>query len=373
MTLISICTILSFLLFLKASNDQKIIDCPVYGFSQKWKFKVNKRIVMLFAMVLIFISTMRYGWIDTYAYKEMYLLSRGNLEYVNSAPYGVEAGWLYLCYALNFISASPKLLLFLSAIIIIGAYVTIIQKYSCDPIFSLIIFYCLLYMDTNNGLRQMVASSLIIMAYPLLMERKVSKYIEFAIVVLLAMQLHTSAMVCFVVAIVVVGKPLNKKIKIALFFGVLFCLMPGVTNKVLGEIFKDSKYTNYLGMSGGMTFFRAFVTGILPAILALLYLNRCKIKNVLIGYKEGILINTLFVNTMFIIMGSYMQYWNRMGFYTAFAPIVLMPKLTYDMFVKDQRRLIKVLAIICYFLFFAYNIYVNVKYGAIKDFYFSWN
>ena len=93
----------------------------------------------------------------------------------------------------------------------------------------------------------------------------------------------------------------------------------------------------------------------------------------MVDYEEGILINIIFVNTMFIMMGSYMQYWNRMGFYTAFAPIVLLPKLAYDMFVRNQRSIVKGIAIFCYGLFFAYNIYVNIGYGAINDFYFSWN
>lgn len=66
-------------------------------------------------------------------------------------------------------------------------------------------------------------------------------------------------------------------------------------------------------------------------------------------------------------------YERLLGEESAFAPVVLMPKLAYDMFVRDQRRLVKVLAILCYFLFFAYNIYVNIGYGAIKDFYISWN
>ena len=149
--------------------------------------------------------------------------------------------------------------------------------------------------------------------------------------------------------------------------------MPGVMNQYIGDMFSDSKYLYYLDMSGGMTIFRAFVTGIFPAILAFLYLRKCKKYDVMIGYEEGILINILFINAMFIVMGIYMQYWNRMGFYTAFAPVVLMPKLAYDMFVRDQRRLVKVLAILCYFSFFAYNIYVNIGYGAINDFYFSWN
>ena len=122
-----------------------------------------------------------------------------------------------------------------------------------------------------------------------------------------------------------------------------------------------------------MTFFRAFITGIFPAILALIYYKKCKKNNVMLAYEEGIILNILLINTMFIMMGTYMQYWNRMGFYTAFAPVVLMPKLAYDLFVRNQRRLVKIIAIICYFLFFAYNIYVNIGYGAISDFYISWN
>lgn len=373
MFLISICTILCILVFLIGTNKQYVTECPMKGFDGKWKFRVDRKIVVLFAIVLICVSTMRYGWIDTYAYKEMYMASRGDLAYVNSAPYGVEAGWLYFCYFLNFFSASPKLLLFVSAIIIIGGYVSVIQKFSCDPIFSLIIFYCILYMDTNNGLRQMVAASIIMMASPLLMENKIWKYVIYIAIILIAMQFHTSASVCILVAIVVIGKPLNNKVKLAVLFGIIFCLMPGLINEYMGDLFSDSKYLYYLDMSGGMTLLRAFVTGIFPAILAILYLIQCKRGNVKIEYKEGILINILFVNSMFILMGSYMQYWNRMGFYTAFAPIVLMPKLVQGMFVREQRSLVKTLAILCYFFFFIYNIYVNIGYGAISDFYISWN
>ena len=373
MTLISICTVLCVFIFFIGTTRQYIVKSSIEGFSGKWKFKIDKKIFVIFAVILICVSTMRYGWIDTYAYKEMYLASRGDLEYVNSAPYGVESGWLYFCYFLNYFSANPKLLLFVSALIIIGGYVSVIQKFSCDPVFSLIIFYCLLYMDTNNGLRQMVAASLVIMSYPLLMDRKVWKYIAFMFVVVVAMQLHTSASVCVFIAIVVIGKPFNIRVKLAMLFGILFCFMPDIMSHYIESLFSDSKYLFYLDMSGGMTFFRAFVTGILPANLAILYLRRCKIGNVMIRYKEGILINILFINTMFIVMGLYMQYWNRMGFYTAFAPIVLMPKLVYDMFVREQRRLVKGMAIMCYFLFFAYNIYVNIGYGAINDFYISWN
>ncbi len=371
MFLVSLCTFLYVFILFLGRNGQRRIQCPAKGFNGEWKFEINKQIFIAVASVLICTSTLRYGWIDTYAYKEMYVLSRGNLLYVNSAPYGVEAGWLYFCYLLNFISASPKLLLFVSATIIIAAYVSLIKRYSCDPIFSLIIFFCILYMDTNNGLRQMVATSIIMLAFPLLTSKKIWKYILYGVVVLFAMQLHTSAVVCFFLLFVVIGRPFNFKVKLAVIFGVVFTLAPELINDYMGEIFSDSKYLYYLDMSGGMTFLRAFITGIFPALLTFFYLRRCKKNCIKIDYTEGILVNLLLINSMFILMGCYMAYWNRMGFYTAFAPILLIPKLSQSMFIREQRKMVKLIAICLYSLFFAYNIYVNIGYGAIDDFYIS--
>lgn len=371
MFLISLCTILCSIILLVGNKNQYVVEAPKKGFNYKWKFKIDKKIFIMFAAILIITSTLRYGWIDTYAYKEMYVLSRGDLMYVNSAPYGVEKGWLYLCYFLNFISSSPKLLLFISALIIISAYIIIIKKYSCDPIFSLIIFFCLLYMDTNNGLRQMVAASITILCFSLLTSNNKKKYLLYIFIIWLLRGFHESVIVCLFVAFLIIGKPLNIKIKAAIILGMLFCIQPGIAGNYLGQMFSDSKYLYYLDMSGGMTFMRAFITGIIPAILAVFYLKKCKYYNIKIDYVEGLLINILFVNSIFILMGCTMQYWNRMAFYTSFAPIVLIPKLVGEMFVKSQRKYIKIVAIILYFIFFAYNIYVNISYGAIKDFYIS--
>lgn len=373
MFLISLCTFLCMIVFLVGSNSQYSFECPIKGFAGKWKFGIDRKTIVIFASILILVSTLRYGWIDTYAYKEMYRASRGNLLYVNSAPYGVEAGWLYFCYFLNFFSASPKLLLFVSAFLIIGAYVVTIKKFSCDPIFSCIIFYCVLYMDTNNGLRQMVAASIVILAFPLLLSKRIWKCAVYILLVWIAMQLHTSAVVCYFIVAVVLGKPVNNRVKLAMVFGAVFCLAPSLVNSYLGEFFNDSKYLMYLDISAGMNFLRAFITGIFPAVLVFFYMKRCRRYNIEIDYAEGILINLLLVNFVFVIMGCYMQYWNRMGFYTSFAPIVLMPKLVYELFLHEQRRLIKIFAIVCYFIFFIYNIYVNIGYGSIADFYISWS
>lgn len=328
---------------------------------------------MLFALVLVFTSAVRHGYVDTYAYKELYINARNNLAYVNNAPWGVEKGWMYFCYFLNFISPSPNFMLLISAIIIVGVYVYSIKKYSCDPVFSLIIFYCLEYMDTNNGVRQMVASALCIVAFLLITKKKTKNYICSALLVLLAMQFHESAFVCFIIFIAVVGKTLNIRTAGAFGLGLLFWVAPGLVNSQLGDMFSDSKYAGYLALTFGMSFLRAFIVGILPALLAFMYLRKAKRVGEEVEYSEGVLINILLINSMFSIMGLVMQYWARMAFYTAFAPFILMPKLIYEAFPRN-RSAIKAIAIVCYFIFFAYNVYVNIGYGAIGDFYFdvSW-
>ena len=59
----------------------------------------------------------------------MYTESRGDLNYVYSEPWGVESGWLLFLYYLNYLSASPKLMLFIVALLINLAYVFLAKKY----------------------------------------------------------------------------------------------------------------------------------------------------------------------------------------------------------------------------------------------------
>lgn len=114
MELVSICTIMVIIVLLFATSQTRyrtIQDDGIY------KLDISTRSVIIFATVLITVSTVRYGFIDTYAYRIMFELSRDNLEYVNSAPWGVESAWLYLLYLLNKVSNDPKIMQFFCSII----------------------------------------------------------------------------------------------------------------------------------------------------------------------------------------------------------------------------------------------------------------
>lgn len=372
MALISVCTVLILLVLAFSSYKSNIIESPL-GYKGQRRMLTNNYL-FLFIAILVVVSTLRYGFIDTYAYKIMYRSARNDLEYVNSAPWGVEAGWLYVLYLLNFISSSPKLMLFLSALLINLAFVSVIKKYSVDVGFSLFLYFCLTYLNTNNGLRQYVAAAIVILAFPLL-EKK--KFIWYALLIYLAYLMHNSAMYCGIVAFVAYGKPFNIKVKAFLVFAVFLLLMPGVANNFIGDTFSDTKYSDYLeiGAGMGMSFLRAFISGIIPGILAISYVVNSKKLNREISLSESIILNFLLLNTAFVIMGTSMQYWARMGFYTSFASLVMMPKLIYEFFDEKEHYFVKTIVYLCYFFYFCYNIYVNIDYGAMASFVadFSWN
>ena len=96
-------------------------------------------------------------------------------------------------------------------------------------------------------------------------------------------------------------------------------------------------------------------------------------NNEKISGGDGLLLNMTILNSALYLMGLYMQYWARLAFYTSFAPIIFLPKMIDVVCGKKHAKAVKILAFSLYLVFFAYNIYVNFAYGAISDFYISWN
>lgn len=365
MFLITVCTICIMLTLLYGVNNQRKMLTP----KGETRVLTQTGVLVTFTVVLIVVSTLRYGFIDTYAYKIMYRLSRGNLAYVNSAPWDVEVGWLYLMYYLNYITASPKLMLFMVAAFVNVAYVLMCKKYSSNVIFSLFIYFCITYLSTNNGLRQCFAASITMLAFPLLLSKK---YIPYILLVAFASVFHESAIYVLLIALVVLGKPFNIKVIIALMASLVFLIAPDIISGFIQESTIDNKYNDYFSNDNGMGFIRCFIISIVPLVLAIAYCIIKKKNKQEIDKTDGLLINMLVMNSAFYLMGLYMQYWARLAFYTSFSSIVLLPKLIDGVFIKKDSQWIKWAAYILYFVFFAYNIYMNISYGAMADFRIEW-
>ena len=372
MVLISVCTILVLLTLLTAAVRRVPCSADSLGFDNRMRYVTDGRLLLIFALILIATSSLRQGFIDTYAYRIMYTSMAGDTSFVETNTWGIEAGWLYFLYFLNFISSNPQLMLFISAAVITAAYVLTAKKYSADVCFSLLIYFCITYLNTNNGLRQYVAAAITILAFPLLLKPNIKKVLLYMLCVLAAYQFHQSAWVCVLIMAVVLGKPLNFRVIVALGFCAAFLIFPGTVNDYIAEIFDESKYLYYLDYTAGMGALRALITGVLPCVLAVSYIMKKRRTLEIIEYKESVLLNVLFINTIFVLMGLVMQYWARFTFYTEFAPIVLMPKLICEFTGKKHYQTVSAVAVISYLFFFCYNVYVNIGYGSMDSFTADW-
>ncbi|MCR5149608.1 MAG: EpsG family protein, partial [Clostridiales bacterium] len=267
-------------------------------------------------------------------------------------------------------------MLFLSALVINLAYMKSARRYSSDPVLSFFLFFCLMYMDTNNGLRQMVAAAIVILAFPLLEKRR---YFLFALFVAAAYQLHNTAAIWVLIAIAVVGKPMNIRTKFALLLGLVFLLVPGLVTGFLDSVTVDNQYNSYLDLKGGMRIARALVSGIIPGALAVIFYYKSKRNGVVLDRSDSMMLNIVIINTMFVLMGTYMQYWNRFAFYTMFSTYIMIPKLAEGVFGEYSfyRGGIRMGMTILYFLYFCYNIYANsglpgASSDSLHNFYIEW-
>ena len=341
--------------------------------------KTLKKYIWIFIGILTLISSVRHGFIDTYAYRIMYRNSRYNFDYIGTgAGWGIEYGWLFTCYLLNFISSSPNFILLISALLINYANVNSIQKYSEDVTLSLWMYFCLNWLDTNNGLRQCNAAALTIIALPLLINQKQDirhrflYYVGYVFVVFCAMQWHNSVKVCIPMMFVVIGKPMNWKTWMVMFICLAFFSGIDMAKEVFIQGAGETKYAEmYLNKtSGGLGIPRAIVMGIIPFIFIVLYLYKCHKTVLYISYTDGIMINFLLMQSAFTLLGLKIQALARLCFYTYFVYFLIMPKLM-KVVMGSKYKQSRIIAIVCLTFYFCYNVYVNYLYHAIQAFYFD--
>ena len=118
-----------------------------------------------------------------------------------------ELGWCYLNFVLSKFCAHHILLFFITSSIIIGSYSYLSWRYSVNPLFSLFLFFFLLYGQSLFVLRQNVAMALCFLTIPYILERKIK---PFLLIILIAFFIHKTALV-FLVIYYIYQLDLNKK------------------------------------------------------------------------------------------------------------------------------------------------------------------
>lgn len=257
---------------------------------------------------------------------------------------------------------SPELYFLILAIFQMLCVALVFRKYSCDYWFSTFVFVASTeYISwMHNSIRQFTAVALVFAAAPFIFKKK---YVPAIVIILIASTIHGSALLMLPVIFIVQGRVLNKKTIACVIAVVIALLFVSQFTNLLDTLLSDTQYQNVVSdwqsfSDDGTSPLRALVYSI-PAILVLLgwkYIRNEENPVIQIAANASIItaaLSWLSTATSGIFIGR-LPIWT--GLYAAG---ILLPWEINNFFTKESARLVKCVAIICYIVFFYYQMHFS--------------
>lgn len=210
---------------------------------------------------------------------------------------------------------------------------------------------------TYNGIRQFLAVSLIFACTGLLLKEK---YIPIIVIILLASTIHASALIMLPIVFIVQGKPFNKRTVLFLFAMLMAIAFIDQFTDIITNIMENTQYSGEVDQflnAEGTSIQRVLVYSI-PAFIALLFRKRIEMAdNQLINMASNMSIATFGI--MFLSAFSNGLFLGRLGIYTSLINYILLPWEIENIFTKSSARLIYVIMIVCYLVFYYYQVVIT--------------
>ena len=245
------------------------------------------------------------------------------------------------------------------AAICLVCVLSVYKKYSCNFIMTVFLFVASAdYIQwTYNGIRQFLAVSLIFACTGLLLKKK---YVPVIAVILLASTIHASALVMLPIVFIVQGKPFNKRTVLFLFVMLMAITSIDRFTDIITNIMENTQYKGEVDQflnTDGTSIQRVLVYS-LPAFTALLFRKRIQIiNNQLINMASNMSIATM----GFMIMSAFSSglFLGRLSIFTSLYSYILLPWEIENFFTKSSTRLIYTIMVMCYLIFYYYQIVIT--------------
>lgn len=232
--------------------------------------------------------------------------------------------------------------------------VLIFRKYSESYLMSIFLFVASAIHVSwmMNGIRQFVSTVIIFAATPLLLKRR---YYAVIAVILFASMFHVTALLMLPIVFIVQGKAWNEKtvfyIVVSLIAMYVFDKYTGVMDFMLQGTEFEGAVENWQAIGDdGVNPIRVFINAI-PMLLA--FLGRNYIK-----YENDNMLN-ICVNMSVITTGLYLVAMvtsgimvGRLPIYTSLYNLILLPNLIPKMFTESSERMVRILMIGFYMLYY---------------------
>lgn len=244
-----------------------------------------------------------------------------------------------------------------------GAIIKLFYKYSCNYFMTTFLFMASGYFTWSmNGIRQFTAICLILYFFEYIVEKKTLK---FFIVVLIAVFIHSTALIWIPIYIVVNFKPWGKgifffivAIIILLFsleraFEILDITLENTTYNGYGEKILNAK-TN--GLDDGVSFIRVVIAAV-PLLLS--FFVRKNMEDA--PRYINIFVNLSLITTCVYFVGVFTSgiLVGRLPAYFSIFSYLLIPWLIKYKYGKNFSMLITIACYFFYFLYFYYDMVIN--------------
>lgn len=215
-----------------------------------------------------------------------------SLGFLNITKIRYEIGFSVLCLLLSYISSNSQILIMVTSLIINISIFRFIYKNSDNVVLSVICYIVLnFFFMYMNIMRQALAIAIILWGYDYLQK---DRYITFIVIVLLATQFHTSAILAVILLILRICNFDKRFIKITLALSLLgfvfgrniFLFISKISPRLYAYIGGDYDVSNYFGaLINFMIYVFIFITGMI--IIAKeeksVFIDKKNKNNILIG------------------------------------------------------------------------------------------
>lgn len=208
----------------------------------------------------------------------------------------------------------------------------------------------------QNGIRQFTAVTLILFFSDWIFQKK---YIKICVVILIAATIHTSALLMIPIIFIVQGDAFNKKTIVAIFATIVLLISLDSFVPILDNILSDTEYSGAIydwktSGNDGVNVLRVLVYSV-PTILAVLGRKKIKDAN---DNVINIVCNMSLMSTLLYIIGMYTSgiYIGRLPIYCSlYSNGILLPWLIQNLFDKKSQKIVYLIMIFAYTLFYYYQ------------------
>ena len=336
---------------------------PICVCENRYEYRTNMFMAILTFSFLIVLAGLRSGMADTYTYIKSFQNLPNNISemYEIVSTYTKSKGfYLFAGIIKCFISEDYHVWLFILATINGFCVAAILKEYSTDFATSALLFI----LNCNftwmfNGLKQFFVVTIMFAATGLLLKKRLIPYM---ILIFFMSTFHSTVLILIPVYFIVQGEAWNKRTIIFIIFTIIAIIFTEQFTNLFDEIIENTTYSESIKelskTDDGTNIFRILVSSV-PTIMAFIY--RKKIKEISTPIID-LCINMSVMGTGMYVISKILSSGiliGRLPIYFTMYDLILLPWLVKNVFDKNERRLIYYIMIVCYFLYFYYQIFVN--------------